>query len=51
MPDLGSYTGTVLGAYGVTLGLLGLLVLVSVRRAVAVRKALMQVERRERRDG
>ncbi len=51
MPDLGSYAGTVLGAYGVTLGLLGLLVLVSVRRAATIRKALMQVERLERRNG
>lgn len=51
MPELGDYAGTVLGAYGVTLGLLGLLIVVSVRSAAATRRELMRIERRDRRDG
>jgi heme exporter protein CcmD len=43
---LGGYAGTVLGAYGVTAGLLALLVAVSWRRAVRVRQALARAEAR-----
>ena len=50
-PELGGYAGTVLAAYGVTLGLLGLLVLVSALRAAAVRRALARLEREAGRDG
>lgn len=44
IPDLDRYAGTVLGAYGVTLGLLALLIAVSVMRAVRVRRALARAE-------
>lgn len=50
-PDLGGYAGAVLGAYGVTLALLGLLVLTSALRAAAVRRALARLEREAGRDG
>ncbi len=44
MPDLGAYAGTVLAAYGVTFGLLAVLVLRSLRRAGQVRRALAERE-------
>jgi heme exporter protein D len=44
MPDLDRYAGTVLGAYGVTLVLLALLILVSLRRAARVKRALARIE-------
>jgi heme exporter protein D len=44
MPDLDRYAGTVLGAYAVTLVLLGGLLLVSLWRAARVRRALAEVE-------
>ncbi len=44
IPDLDRYAGTVLGAYGVTLVLLALLIAVSVMRAARVRRALAQAE-------
>jgi heme exporter protein D len=51
-PDLGPYAGAVLGAYGVTLGLLAGLVLLSALRAAAVRRALARLEQgRGREDG
>lgn len=43
---LDGYAGTVLGAYGVALALLALLVGVSWRRAVRVRQALARAEAR-----
>lgn len=43
--ELGRYAGAVLGAYGVTLALLGALVLASALRAAAVRRALARIER------
>ena len=49
MPDLDRYAATVLGAYGVTLALLALLVLTSVWRAGRVRRELDAVERQARR--
>ena len=45
IPELGKYAGVVLGAYGVALGLLAALVLVSALRAAQVRRALARVER------
>ena len=48
MPDLDRYAGTVLGAYGVTLALLALLVGLSWWRAVRVRRRLAVVESRHR---
>lgn len=45
IPDLGKYAGVVLGAYGVALGLLAALVLVTALRAAQVRRALARVER------
>ena len=50
MPDLGKYAGDVLAAYGLTLLLLGGLVLVTWLRARAVRQTLDQAEAR-RADG
>ncbi|MEM6467305.1 MAG: heme exporter protein CcmD [Pseudomonadota bacterium] len=46
MPDLGSYAGPVLAAYGVTLGLLACLVGITWRRATRVAKQLAEMERR-----
>lgn len=53
MPDLDRYAGTVLGAYGVTLALLALLVAWSWWRAVRARRALAEAEalRQGRPDG
>ncbi len=42
--DLGRYAGTVLGAYGVTLALIGGLVLVSLWRSARVRRQLAEIE-------
>lgn len=44
MPDLDRYAGTVLGAYGVTLAILALLVAWSVWRAARARRALAEAE-------
>lgn len=51
MPDLGKYAFEVLSSYGVTLVLLAVLVLVSLRRARSVRAALDEVETRKTRNG
>ena len=48
MPELDRYAGTVLGAYGVTLALLALLVAVSWWRSAWVRRRLGEVEARVR---
>lgn len=45
MPDLDRYAATVLGAYGVSIALLALLVLLSLWRAARVRRELDTVER------
>ena len=50
MPDLGRYAGTVLGAYGVTLALLGLLVALSWLRATQAKRRLGEIEARMRRE-
>jgi heme exporter protein D len=44
MPELGKYAGTVLSAYGASLVLLGLLVVMSWLRARRVKAALEKVE-------
>lgn len=44
-PDLGKYAAEVISAYLVTIGLIALLVLVSLRQAVRTRNALRDVER------
>ena len=46
MPDLARYAGTVIGAYAVTLALLGLIVAASWGRSVRVRRRLAEVEAR-----
>jgi heme exporter protein D len=46
MPELGTYAGAVLGAYGVTLALLAALIALSLLRAARVRRALAAAERR-----
>ncbi len=53
MPDLDRYAGTVLGAYGVTLAILALLVAWSWWRSARVRRALAEAEalRQGRTDG
>lgn len=52
IPDLGKYVDTVLGAYGVTLLLLALLVGASWRRSIRTRRELRRLEaRRSRTDG
>ncbi len=50
MPDLGKYAFEVLSSYGVTLILLAVIVLVSLRRARKVRVALDEVEARIKTD-
>jgi heme exporter protein D len=49
--ELGRYADTVLAAYGVTLALITLLVLVSWERAVRVRRRLTELESRRKTDG
>ncbi|MFT3972300.1 MAG: heme exporter protein CcmD [Amaricoccus sp.] len=44
IPDLGKYAATILGAYGVTLVLLGGLVLASWRRSARARAELARLE-------
>lgn len=51
MPDLGKYAFEVLSSYGVTLALLAIIVLVSLRRARKVRAGLEKVENRKATDG
>ncbi|MFP7673163.1 heme exporter protein CcmD [Marivita sp. S0852] len=51
MPDLGKYAFEVLSSYAVTLALLVVIVLVSIRRAGKVRAALEEVENRRPRNG
>ena len=44
IPELGRYAGTVLGAYGVTLALIGGLVGTSLWRAARTRRLLAEIE-------
>lgn len=48
MPELGKYAVTVLSSYGVSLLLLLLLVLASIRRSRKVRADLERIEERQR---
>lgn len=50
MPDLGKYAATVLGAYGAALALLAALVVLTLWQAARMKRALDEVERRERKD-
>jgi heme exporter protein D len=47
MPELGRYAATVLGAYGVTLALLAVLIVLTLRRAAKVRRELAAIEARD----
>lgn len=51
MPDLGKYAVEVAASYVVSLGLIGLLVVMSMRRARRVRRELEQVEGRKNGQG
>ncbi|MEQ9259063.1 MAG: heme exporter protein CcmD [Roseovarius sp.] len=51
MPDLGKYADTVLSAYAVSLVLLALLVVVSLRRSRRVKADLEAIENKVKRDG
>ena len=51
MPDLGKYADTVLSAYGVSILLLVLLLVLTLWRGAKVRAALKDVEERMRRNG
>ena len=51
MPDLGKYAAAVLSAYGVSITLLFFLVLLTLRRGIAARRALQEVEEKGRRNG
>ena len=44
MIDLGKYAATVLGAYGVSLALIGGLIALTVWRGARIRRALAQLE-------
>ena len=48
MPDLGKYSGAVLGSYAVGLTLLAVIVILSVVRARRVKRALDEAEGRRR---
>lgn len=51
MPDLGKYAATVLSAYGATFAILIVLVVLTLRRGLSVRRALENQEARMRGDG
>ena len=51
MPDLGKYADTVLAAYAVSLLLLAVLVLISLRRGNRVKKELEAVETKVKSNG
>ena len=51
MPDLGKYADTVLSAYGASLVLLLILVVLTLRRGRRLRAELEQVEKRIARNG
>lgn len=50
IPDLGAYAAAVLAAYGVSLALLFGLLIVTLRRGQAARRALKEVESRRSSD-
>ena len=47
MPVLGKYAAVVLGAYGLSLALIALLILLTLRRGARMRRALREVEDRQ----
>ena len=51
MPDLGKYADAVLSSYAASLILLGLFVLLTIRRGRQARRALEAVERERKRNG
>ena len=51
MPDLGKYAAEVLSAYAVTLGLMGLLLVVTLMRGKRARAALRRAEEETARHG
>jgi heme exporter protein D len=51
IPDLGRYAVAVLSAYGLSLALIGALVVLVVLRGVRVRRALVEAEARRERSG
>jgi heme exporter protein D len=51
MVDLGKYTATVIGAYGVTIALLAILVWVSVAQGRRMATRLRAQERQSKQDG
>ncbi|MGZ2257586.1 heme exporter protein CcmD [Roseobacter sp. A03A-229] len=50
MPDLGKYADAVLSAYGVSLLLLVVLIVWTLRQGRRARRALQEVEQRSKRD-
>ena len=51
IPELGKYAGAVLSSYGLSLGLIVLLVAVSLRRSRRVKAELQEVEMRRKANG
>ncbi len=51
IPELGKYAGAVLSSYGLSIGLILLLVAASVRRSWRVKAELEDVEMRRKSDG
>lgn len=51
MPDLGKYATEVLGSYAAALALLAVLVLITLYRGRAARRALTEVENRQAKNG
>jgi len=51
MPDLGKYAAEVLAAYGLSLGLIAVLLVVTLRRGKNVRATLRQMEEETARNG
>lgn len=51
IPELGKYAGAVLSSYGLSIGLLAILVGLSVWRSRRVRAELEEVEMRRKSDG
>ena len=47
MPVLGKYAAVVMGAYGLSLALVAVLILVTLRRGAKMRRALREVEDRQ----
>ncbi|WP_375553258.1 heme exporter protein CcmD [Roseovarius mucosus] len=51
MPDLGKYTEAVLSSYAVTIALIAVLIVLSVRRSNRVKKELQEVETKVKSNG